>query len=229
MSLKRLNTSRAHPAHVSTLSGPGNKPVSGRLCETISGGLSGCPGFPLPFGRRRWLLGPSCSRRRIPPSLRSACRTRARIRTATGFPRSTRARCDRGRAPPKPRDCGVLRQPERPATGACRFSAASPAPRWSFPSAGFEVTRHQQGFTCVHPSDLPLRLWFPDGTGTLGLDHLSFAPRRYQRRTSGWGQAVDTGPELHLRHRRTSNPVHSLASCDLVSHRTSSLRCGRST
>ena len=33
-------------------------PVSGRLCETAGGGAShSCPGFPLPFGHRRSLLG----------------------------------------------------------------------------------------------------------------------------------------------------------------------------
>jgi hypothetical protein len=87
---------------------------------------------------------------------------------------------------------------------ARRFSAASPALRSCIPSAGFEVTRHQQGFTHVRPSSLPLHLWTPDGTRPLGLNHLSFAPRRYQQRTSGWGQALNTSLELHTRHRRTS-------------------------
>ena len=31
-------------------------------------------------------------------------------------------------------------------------------------------------------------LWLPDGTETLGSQHLSFAPHRYRRRTSGWGR-----------------------------------------
>jgi hypothetical protein len=77
-----------------------------------------------------------------------------------------------------------------------------PGPHCSFPSAGLHVTRHHRGFTCVHPSGLPLHLWLLDGTAALGLDHLSFAPRRYQRRTSGWGQAIEHRPGLHLRHRR---------------------------
>jgi len=50
-------------------------------------------------------------------------------------------------------------------------SGQSCTPR-SMPIAGLEVTRHHQGFTRVHPSGLPLRLWAPDGTGPLGLDHL---------------------------------------------------------
>lgn len=36
-----------------------------------------CPGFPFPFGFRRWLLGPSCSRWGVEPSLRSADRAKA--------------------------------------------------------------------------------------------------------------------------------------------------------
>ena len=87
-----------------------------------------------------------------------------------------------------------------------RASAASQrpvlGPRWSVPSAGLHVTRHHRGFTVVHPSGLPLHLWPLDGTAALGLDRLSFAPRRYQRRTSGWGQAIEHRPGLHRRHRR---------------------------
>ncbi|NHI05736.1 hypothetical protein STPH2_1099 [Streptomyces sp. KO7888] len=54
-----------------------------------------CPGFPFPFGFRRWLLGPSCSRWGVEPSLRSADRAKV-ARTPTGFPRSTQMRYDRG-------------------------------------------------------------------------------------------------------------------------------------
>lgn len=43
----------------------------------------------------------------------------------------------------------------------------------------------------IHPFGLLLHLWFPDGTETLGLDHLSSAPRRYRQRTSGWRQATE--------------------------------------
>jgi hypothetical protein len=99
----------------------------------------------------------------------------------------------------------------------CRFPAASPWTRWSVPSAGLHVTRHHRGFTVVHPSGLPLRLWPLDGTAALGLDHLSFAPRRYRRRTSGWGQAIEHRPGLHLRHVDLQS-MYPLNSCDLVSH-----------
>lgn len=149
------------------------------------------PGFLLPFGHRRWLLGPSCARWefRLPRGQRTG--TRCRVRTPTGLPCSARARHDRGGCPLYPGTGGVPWPGLGPSASACRVPAASPAPRYHIPPAGLTITRHQRGFTCVHPSGLPLRLWPPDGTDALGLDHLSFAPRRYQRRTSGWGQAIE--------------------------------------
>lgn len=39
--------------------------------------------------------------------------------------------------------------------GACRFAAASHAPRCNDPSAGLGITRHHREFTHVHPSGLP--------------------------------------------------------------------------
>jgi hypothetical protein len=77
----------------------------------------------------------------------------------------------------------------RPAPAAFQRLVLHPATASHLP--GLTITRHQRGFTCVHPSGLPLRLWHPGGTDALGLDHLSFAPRRYQQRTSGWGQAIE--------------------------------------
>ena len=58
--------------------------------------------------------------------------------------------------------------------------------------------------------DSPVRsaphLWPPGWDGRpLGFP-LSSAPRRYQRRTSGWGRAMSTRPELRDRHSRPSNP-----------------------
>ena len=60
-------------------------------------------------------------------------------------------------------------------------------------------------------------LWPPDGAGALGLLPRSFTPRRYQRRTSRWGQASSTGPGLHCRHRPTLQSASPLILCDLVS------------
>jgi hypothetical protein len=82
------------------------------------------------------------------------------------------------------------------------------------------VPRHRAS-TRVHavrPFGLPLHLWPPDGTGALGFDHLSSAPRSCPRRTSGWGQAIDTGLELHLRHQPNLLDVAHSFPCAFVSH-----------
>jgi len=45
-----------------------------------------------------------------------------------------------------------------------------------------------------------------------------FAPRRYQRRTPGWGRAIEHLPGLrHQRHRRPPTQ-RATCACDLVSH-----------
>ena len=85
-----------------------------------------------------------------------------------------------------------------------------PAPRCSSHLPGLWVTRHQQGFTHVRPSGLPLAC-APGWSGNASASSLSFAPRSYPRRTSGRGLALNTGQELrHRHHRRPSNPrTHS--------------------
>src|SRR6266511_499230 len=153
-------------------------------------GRSRCPAFPLPFGHRHLLLGSSYSRR--------------------GVPRRSRTSCDWGGRPLYPGNSGVLRL-----LVASRSRRLPPLngrflhPGTTTHPAGLYLTRHHQGFTRVRPSSLPLRLWRSDGAGALGLDPLSFAPRGYPRRTSGWGRTLDTGPELHPRHRSSSRRVHS--------------------
>lgn len=55
-----------------------------------------------------------------------------------------------------------------------------------------------------------------------------FAPRRYQRRTPGWGQAMGTGPGLRGRHSHPSAllPASPLATSDFVSHFGGVVRVG---
>jgi hypothetical protein len=61
-----------------------------------------------------------------------------------------------GRVPSRPRDGGAPTTDAESPAAACRFSAASPAPLHHNPSEGLNLTGHQRGFTCVHPSGLPL-------------------------------------------------------------------------
>ena len=99
-----------------------------------------------------------------------------------------------------------------------------PAPRCSSHLPGLWVTRHQQGFTHVRPSGLPLAC-APGWSGNASASSLSFAPRSYPRRTSGRGLALNTGQELrHRHHRRPSNPrthSHHATSCRTSSAQSS--------
>ena len=127
-------------------------------------------------------------------------------------------RHDRVGRPLYPADGGVVLAGAPLHTGACRnFSGClfTPLPH---PIGG--VHRHEASprVHAIRPFGLPLHLWPPDGTGALGLDHLSFVPRSYPRRTPGWGQAIDTGLELHLRHQpNLLNVAHSFP-CAFMSH-----------
>jgi len=115
----------------------------------------------------------------------------------------------------------VLTRPEtrlRPAPAASQRPVLAPHLPHPIP-VGLPLTRHHRGFTGVHPSGLPLHLWPLDGTAALGLDHLSFAPRRYQRRTSGWGQASSTDLSYTFDIVDLQS-VQLLNSCDFVSHLT---------
>jgi len=103
-----------------------------------------------------------------------------------------------------------------------------PTPRCCFHRPRFAVTRHHRGFTCVHPFGLPLAC-SPRMERDPWASPRSSTPRRYQRRTSGWGQALSTGPGLRSRHRQsTLLSASPLATCDLVSHfwRGVRRRCG---
>ena len=84
--------------------------------------------------------------------------TSIRVSTVSGdcqLPRSTRVRCDRGGCSLYPEAAVSIQMAVTSTIGACRFAAASHAPRCSNPSAGLGITRHHQEFTHVHPSGLP--------------------------------------------------------------------------
>ncbi len=147
----------------------------------------------------------------------------ANDRTPTGLPRSARTSCDRGGRPLYPGDGGA--HPDRswlPA-GACRFAAAGPCTRRHIPSTGSRLTRHQRGFKPfarpVFPSPVATRM----ERAALGLFVPGFAPRRpgAERRTPGWGQAIEHGPGTTA--QLTSFDLQSgssLNACDLASHAT---------
>jgi hypothetical protein len=195
-------SAQAHLTRVGTLSGPGSRlyPVSypGRSAE----GRSSCPGFLLPFGHRHSLLGSSHPRRGIPPSSRSAYRTNHPVRTPSGLPRSTRSRCDRGGCPLYPGDGGALPAKRPPSPAPAASQRPVPTLRWNIPSAEPTITRHQSGVHVLHPSGLLLACDPRMERGSSGFPRGS-APRRYQRRTPEWRQALSTDPELRSRQHQS--------------------------
>jgi hypothetical protein len=179
-------------------------------------------GFLSPFDAAAFASGSSCPAEEFASPYGRVTDTPLRVPDPNGVSTFRTSEKRPGWVPPLPRGPRCSPDPSRVLQSACAASQRPvPGPRCSFPSAGLHVTRHHRGFTCVHPSGLPLHLWPLDGTAALGLDHLSFAPRRCQRRTSGWGQAIEHRPGLHLRHVDLQS-MYPLNSCDLVSHRASS-------
>jgi len=151
-----------------------------------------CPGFLLPFGVPAFASGSSCARWRNWAFL------------AVGLPRAGLLRGDLngvvtfdtdqvrpGRVLPLPRDGGVLPTGTSPPVGACRFAAASPAPRWRIPTVGAlndEAYGSSLMFTLsVFPSPVT-----PGRDGGPWASPPGFAPRGYPRRTPRWGRAVWT-------------------------------------
>lgn len=194
-----IESSQAHLTHVSTLAGPG----SARIRPVMRGGqrrvLAICPGFPPPFGHRRWLLGSSCARWGVGPSLRSVDRTLVRP-DPTGFPRSTRVRYDRGGCPLNSGTAMLSRltlglQPAPAASQRPILHPAGAVHRRGTRSRS--IIRGSLAFTRpVFP--LPVA---PGWNGSPWASPSSSTPRRCQRRISKWGQALSTGPELRSRHQ----------------------------
>jgi hypothetical protein len=98
-----------------------------------------------------------------------------------------------GRVLPLPRDGGVLPTGQNPPVGACRFPAASPAPRYSIPSVGAlrdEASGSSLMFTLsVFP--LPVA---PDGKGSWAYPRASHLAVTHDARRGGdepWTLARD--------------------------------------
>ena len=92
-------------------------------------------------------------------------------------------------------------------------------PQFHAPTRDVRLTRHQQGFNVVSPSGLPLACNTRSERAPLGFP-LSFAPSRYQPRTSRRGQVWNTDLKSHLRLNHTEPPkwTDPLIACDFVSH-----------
>lgn len=79
------------------------------------------------------------------------------------------------------------------------------------------MTKHQQGFTVVHPSSLPLTCSLRTGTGALGLSpELHTRLSQTQPRMSGRGQVLNTDPDYVFDISRPPRRCHSF-TCDFTS------------
>jgi len=193
----------------------GHLPVSGQLCEAAAEGSS--PDAPVCCGlsacRHSLLDHP------FPPHRSWASLTvglPGRTRTSTGFSRSARTRSDRRGCPLYP---GPRCSHDRPTVPGrhCRFPAAGPAPSAASHYPGVEITRHQTRVSLALTRPVfPLPV-APVWSGRPCAFPRCFAPRRCQRRTSGWGRITNTSPKLTAVYIPILQSVNSLVPCDLVS------------
>jgi hypothetical protein len=109
------------------------------------------------------------------------------------------------------------RPPGRPAVAAYRLTTAGPSPPQQYcPTWDVMMTRHRRGFSVIHPLGLPLACDTRSKRAPLGFP-LSFAPSRYQPRTSGQGQVWNTDPSHVIGITPNLQSTNLLITCDIVS------------
>jgi hypothetical protein len=154
-----------------------------RLAE----GPAWCPGFLLPFGHRRSLLGSSISRWGVGPSLRLAYRLLLQGPDPIGVPTFHTCEMRPGWVPPVSRGrwCSPGRQkiPDRHPPLCCGQSL-HPAP--TIHPARLSHNETSTEVHAIHPSGLPLARDSRMERESFGFPS-SCAPRRCQRRTSRVG------------------------------------------
>jgi hypothetical protein len=182
------------------------------------------PSFPAAFrppAFASWASFPA--RGSSPPYGRPAAPPPA-ARTRTGFPCSARVRPGWLRVPSLPRGRRCPRRPVNLPGARLPLSSGQSLfiPDYD-PPREVIVTRHQQGFTVVHPTPAFPSPVTPDGTRSSGFS-LSFAPRRTG--PSGARQGGDRPGHCLDYVPGISQPpsTYSLTTCDLASHNRPVLR-----
>jgi hypothetical protein len=166
-------TSKAHQAHVSSLSCQAFACI--RPVMRDNRGRHGLPSrFPVAFRLPAFASWAFLSRQGIVPFSRSAYPAPQRVRagTSTGFPCSARTRYGWVRVPPFTPGQRCSHSRRKRISCRCRSSATSPALRSFSCLPELRVTKPHQGFTLVHPSTLPLACGLRTGQRPLG-----FSPR----------------------------------------------------
>jgi hypothetical protein len=209
------------PAHVSALSGPTARSASGRLPRSCPpGAAASSPRVPVAFRRAGIRLLGIRSRRGIAPLLRSAYRALQQPGPRRGF-HVPRIRDTTGVGVPLTPRPAVFPRPTLTARSPLAASSNGQAlsPWYSSRRPELEITRHQQGFTCVHPSGLPLARCSPGRNGGPSAFSLGFAPPR-----TGPADARQSGDRSRTLIENYApgitglQPASSLAIRDLVSH-----------
>ena len=195
-------SAKAHPPHVSLLSQPGTRPGIRPVIRKAPGWRTGtnAPAFLLPSGHRLSLPGrPVPARESGLPYGRLAGSAQAALPDPDGVPtfRTHEMRPGRMSSSPRGRRCS-LRPSGRPRSPSAALQRLAPATPELLPARDVMMTRHQQRFRFIHPSGPPLACDTRPERAPLGFP-LSFAPGRYQPRTSGRGRIWNTNPKSRLR------------------------------
>ncbi|MGH4011200.1 MAG: integrase core domain-containing protein [Pseudonocardiaceae bacterium] len=211
------------PAHLPT-SAPFRARPPGRHPAGYPGATAWSSGILAPGSRRLSAAGIRLlgiqSRRGIAPLSRSAYRALDQPGPRRGFHVPRRRDTTGVGAPLTPRPA-VFPRPtltaRSPLAASSNGQALSP---WSSSRRpGLEITRHQQGFTSVHPSGLPLARCSPGRNGGPSAFSLGFAPPR-----TGSADARQSGDRSRTLIENYApgitglQPASSLAIRDLVSH-----------
>jgi hypothetical protein len=209
---------RGSPDHVSALSRPGTSPgirpvVHGDQLE----GLAQLPWFPAAFPPPAFASWSSFARQRVGPSSRSAYRPVNTGRTQTGVSTFRTHELRPGWVPsiPRGRRCspGTITSPRLPHLNGTSLDPATTIHRCEALLDEASTRVH-----AIHPSGLPLACGSRMEREPLGFPPSS-TPRDYSQRTSGWGQAIEHGPETTLYVIDVASNLASLLNaCDLVSH-----------
>ena len=178
------------------------------------------PGFPLPFGRRHSLLGPSWPAGELSlPHVRPT--GRRSLPDPNGVVTFRMAEVRPGWAPPGPR--GRWFAPGRSLDTGQHLppSSGGPcSPASSIPSAGVHVTRRHRRFTCVHPSGLSLACSPRTERGALGLSGLRTPRLLTAHAGAGTVPANWTGNYVTSISRSSFCEFHSLQATSCRTHRS---------
>ena len=208
--LRSSSSSQAHLTRVSTLSGPGSCPYPASSARRPAEGPASCPGFLSPFGHRHSLPRSSVPRWGDWAFLTVGLPAPARGPDPIGVPTFHTHEMRPGWVPPvsRGRRCSPGRL-EIPGRRLPLLSGQSlhPAPATHRPRLTHNETSTE--VHAIHPSGLPLARDPRMEQGSFGFPP-SFAPRRYQRRTSrvgpghraqAWDYASGIGRSSNLRVR----------------------------